>query len=357
MKNSLKALGAVGLAVGVMVGPAGCTQADAETTKPAKTPVVAIVVPSTEQNFAKEMAAGFGAGVKQVGGVEYLVAGTTRMDSAGEAKVFQDLVRSKKAAAGITLFMHAADVFAPLIAEARAQNIPMIAVDNKLDPTSKVPLYVGNDNYALGQLLADEAIGKLPADAEGDIVLGTPLPGVPVLELRAKGMRDQFAKRLPKVNVIGPFDTKTDPLVNRSTWQKVVDANPRALGFFGTGDADGYNLASIRKAAGATWLAGAYDLDPKSLQAVKDGDLLLVSPEHFVEGALAGRVQAQHAKDGKPMPEGWIYTPGLAITKANVDDIIKRQQSDDAKAAWFKPQIDKILSDRKTYLRPLSEAR
>jgi ribose transport system substrate-binding protein len=316
-----------------------------------------MVVPSTEQNFAKEMAIGFGVGVKQVGGVEHMVAGTARMDPAGEAKVFQDLVKSKKAAAGITLFMHAADVFAPLIAEARAQNVPMIAVDNKFDATSKVPLYVGNDNYALGQMLADQAISRLPADAAGDIVLGTPLPGVPVLEFRAKGMRDQFTKRLPKVNVIGPFDTKTDPLVNRATWQKVVAAHPRALGFFGTGDADGYNLASIRKATRGTWLAGAYDLDPRSLQAVKDGSLLLVSPEHFVKGAVAGRVQAQHAKDGKPMPEGWIYTPGLAITKANVDDIIERQESEDSKAAWFKPQIDTILSDRKTYLRPLSEAR
>ena len=57
------------------------------------------------------------------------------------------------------------------------------------------------------------------------------------------------------------------------------------------------------------------------------------------------------------MPEGWIYTPGLLVTSTNVDEIIARQASDESKLAWFKPQIDKIVSDLNAHTRPLDQAR
>ena len=350
------ALRAGAVAVALALGVAGCTKSAPEPKPAADRPSVAFVVPSTDLNFAKEMATGFGFGVSQVGGVDFTVAGTSRMDNAGEAKIFEDLVKNKKADAGISVFMQAQDLFAPLIADAHTRNIPMIAVDNRMDATSKVDLFVGNDNYKLGQMLADEAIGKLPARASGDVVLGTSVPGVPVLELRAKGMRDEFHTKLPNVNVLGPFDTKQDPLVNMSAWESLVSANAGALAYLGTGDADAYNLAAIRKKTNGTWVGGGFDLDPRSLQAVKDGDIVLVSPEHFIKGAIAGRLQAQHAKDGKPLPTGWIYTPGLAVNKGNIDEITKRQESDANKQAWFAPKIDEILTDKKEYLRPLTDA-
>jgi ribose transport system substrate-binding protein len=80
-----------------------------------------------------------------------------------------------------------------------------------------------------------------------------------------------------------------------------------------------------------------------------------MSPEHFVKGCLAGRLQAKHAKSGKPLPEGWLYTPGLAVNEANIDAVIARQASSEAREAYFAPQIDKILGD-KSYLRPLDQA-
>ena len=104
------------------------------------------------------------------------------------------------------------------------------------------------------------------------------------------------------VSVVGSFDSKQDPLVNRSTWQTLVEANPDALAFLGTGDADAYNLADIRKATKGKWLAGVNDLDARSLAAVKRGDLLLVSPEHFIKGAVAGRIQARTRRTARFCP-------------------------------------------------------
>ena len=152
----------------------------------------------------------------------------------------------------------------------------------------------------------------------------------------------------------GPLDTKQEVAANQAAWRTLVKVNPHALAFIGTGDADGWNLAKIRRSTKGKWRAGAFDLDPKSLKAVKDGDLVLVSPEHFLKGAVAGRLQAQHAKDGKPLPKGWIYTPGLAVNRDNIDEVTARQTSPETKAAALSPEIDKIIADS-AHPRPLTD--
>jgi ribose transport system substrate-binding protein len=216
-----------------------------------------------------------------------------------------------------------------------------------------VSLFVGNDNYELGKMLAREVIARLPANASGEVIIGTTTPGVPVLDLRAKGIRDELHDRLPRITVRGPFDTKQDVVANLACWKVLVQTNPNALAFLGTGDADGWNLAAIRKDTHGRWLAGAYDLDPRSLQAVKDGNLLLISPEHFVKGAVAGWLLAQHAAKGTALPTGWIMTPGLAVTTSNVDEITARQVSVEVRAAWFAKQIQDIVTHLRAHLRAL----
>jgi ribose transport system substrate-binding protein len=314
---------------------------------------VAFVVASVELNFAKEMADGFRSGVASVAEVEQTVVGPDFVDGPREVQLFSDVTQSH--ADGVSVFTLSPELFTDRLARAARAGIPLIAVDNPPPHGSQVELFVGNDNYTLGQMLADQAIARLPADARGVVVLGVNAPGVPVLERRASAMRDRFREKLPEVTVLGPFDTKQEVAANHAAWTTLVGANPDALAFLGTGDADGWNLADIRKNTGGTWLAGAFDLDPKSLLAVQEGSLLLVSPEHFVKGAVAGRLQAAHAKDAMPLPKGWIYTPGLAVTPENVDEILRRQASIETKQAWFAPQVSQILAGGPDYLRPLDE--
>jgi ribose transport system substrate-binding protein len=316
-------------------------------------PRVTFVVAATQLNFATEMVEGFRSGVEEVGGVQDEVLGPPMVDGTKQLEFFRESTRTSKA--GISVFTLDPDLFARPMADASHSGIPMIAVDNPPPLFSNVKLYVGNDNYQLGRTLADEVIAKLPADTTGKIVIGTSAPGVPVLDRRASGIRDRLRERLPRAVVLGPFDSQQGPGPNLAAWKTMVAAHPDAVAFLGTGDADGYNLAAIRRSTKGTWLAGAFDLDPKSLQAVKEGNLVLVSPEHYVKGALAGRLQAQHAKDGKPLPEGWLYTPGLAVDSDNIDEIIARQASPAAKAKALAPTVDKILGDR-SYLRPLKDA-
>jgi ribose transport system substrate-binding protein len=329
----------------VLVG--GCTVGGT----PGKPHTVSFVAANSQLDFAVEMMDGFRYGVGLVGGVAHVEVGPPTVDGPRELQLFQSAPKS--AADGVSVFTLSPELFAEPMAAAVRAGIPVVAVDNPPLPGSHVPLFIGNDNYQLGQMLADQAINRLPADAAGTVVIGTTTPGVAVLDLRAKGMRDEFGKHLPRVTVIGPFDTKQDTLANLAAWRLLVQTNPHALAFLGTGDADGWNLAAIRRQTHGAWLAGAYDLDPRSLQAVKEGNLLIVSPEHFVKGALAGQLQALHARDGTPLPTGWIFTPGLDVTTANVDQIIRRQTSAPTREAWFAAPVDRMLHHLNDYLRPL----
>ena len=316
------------------------------------TPHVAFVMADANLSFAVQMADGFKAGVARVSGVTGEVKGPDIVDGQAQLQMFQGLLGTAKG--GVSVFTLSPEIFSQPMAKAVDDGVPLIAVDNPPLSSSKVKLFVGNDNYQMGRALAAEAIAKLPAGATGKIVLGTNAPGVKVLDRRAKGMRDEIKAKLPGMTVVGPFDTKQEVAANLAAWRTLAQINKDALAFLGTGDADGWNLASIRRQTKATWVAGAFDLDPKSLTAVKAGELVLVSPEHFVKGEVAGWLQAQHAKDGEPLPEGWIYIPSLAVNQSNVDQIIARQASTEATATAVSAQVDKILGD-KSYLRKLSE--
>jgi ribose transport system substrate-binding protein len=203
-------------------------------------------------------------------------------------------------------------------------------------------------------MLARQVIAKLPADAKGKIVIGTRAPGVKVLDLRAKGIRDELQAKLPGITVAGPFDSKQELAANLNAWRTLTRVNKDALAFVGTGDADGWHLAEIRRRDKAQWVAGAFDLDPRALAAVKAGELVLVSPEHFVKGEVAGLLQAKHAIDGGSLPEGWYYIPGLAVNSGNIDEITARQKSTEATEKAVRAQVDTILAD-KSYLRKMSD--
>jgi ribose transport system substrate-binding protein len=333
----------------LLLGPVSCTK---QNDDEGRTPTVGFVVANKQLNYSQEMSLGFIAGVNQVKGVSLQVDGPNIIDGPRQLTLFQEM--RKTAPDGISVFTLTPDLFAEPIASAITEGVPVIAVDSPALPSAGVELFIGNDSYELGRLLAKKVITQLPSNATGKVVLGTSSPGVSVLDRRAMGIRDEFKEKLPAVSVFGPFDTKQEVEANMEAWETLVKVNPSALAFIGTSDADGWNLAEIRRRDIASWVAGAFDIDPKSLAAVKAGDLILVSPEHYVKGAVAGRLQAEHAKTGKALPKGWLYVPGLAVDRFNVDEVLARQATVATRAKALAEVIERVLTDP-AHLRPLDE--
>jgi ribose transport system substrate-binding protein len=344
------------IAAGLMLaaGLSGCSATASDSSDPR--PTIGLDVQNTTVGFAREWSAGFRAGAQLAGGVRATVTGPATDDGAQEVELFKHLAASAKG--GLASAPLAPELMAESQSEAVNSGTPVVSVSTPPSPGSGVKLLLGNDSYELGQMLADEAVRRLPPGATGKIVLGTIAPGLPGQDQRAKGMRDRFAQRLPGARVMGPFDTQKEPSANLAAWRVLVAANPDAMAFLGTGDLDAISLASIRPTSGGTWLAGGYSVDFPALRAVQDGQLFaVVSPEHFLTSAVAGWLLAEHAKSGRPLPQGWFAKPGLLITQANVDEILQRESSDASKLAWFKPQIDTVTANIAQSLRPLEQVR
>ena len=312
-------------------------------------------VATTSEDFAQQMADGGKYAASKFDGVELRVSGPPGVDGPAEVKLFSDLGRT--ATDGIAVENLAPDLFVRPMADVAKKDIPLVAVDTVPLDGSDVNTYVGNDNVGIGRMLAEEAIRLLGPDAGGTVVVGTTVPGVPVLDQRAKGIKEAFAEKLPNVTVLGPFETKIEPTQNFGIWNGLVKANPNALAFLGTGDQDSYNLAKIKQENHGTYLTAGFDLNAATLRAVKDGtNFATLSPEHFMKGAVAIRMLAEAATKDKALPQGWVDSGALLVTKDNVDEIIARQQSESAKDEWFGPKLDEFFADLDSHTRPLKEA-
>jgi ribose transport system substrate-binding protein len=317
-------------------------------------PAVAFLAADLALGYTQEMTIGFGFGVERIPGVWHDESGTGVGDTARQFTTLRDLRKSHPG--GVSVFTQSPELLAGALAQTVAAGTPVVAVDSPPATGSGVSLYVGNNNYLLGTMLARQAADRLPGATAGVVVLGTSVPGAPALDLRAAGIRDELRRLRPRLALLGPFDTKQDPAANRAAWRILVEANPAALAFLGTGDADAYNLASIRLRTNGAWAAGGFSVDRRALRAVRSGQLVLVSPEPFLQGAVAGMLQAAHARYAKPLPHGWLVTPGLPITAGNVDRILQRQEALGNRAVWFQRLADDIVARPDAYLRPLGAA-
>lgn len=339
----------------VLLVVAGCG-AGSRSGPPPPQPAIGFVLAKTTEDFAREMDQGYRAGAQMAGGVQAMVTGTPTDDGPQQVELFKQL--SATAHSGIAVAPSAPELFAGPMAQAAGNGLPVITVGGRPAPGAEVKLLVSNDSYALGQMLADETANRLPPNTTGTIVLGSTSPAHPGLDQRGAGMRDQLVRRLPSARVVGPFDTQLDDAPNLDAWRLLAAANPKAVAFLGTADIDAYNLARIKAESHGTWLAGGFGVDPRTLQGIKERQLdVVISPEHFLTAAGAGWVLAEHARGARPLPQGWIVIPGLAITSDNVEEIIRRQSSEANKFAWAKPQIEKIVNDPTHFLRPLDQAR
>jgi ribose transport system substrate-binding protein len=297
---------------------------------------------------------GFKIGTATIAGAQATVVVSDPIDGAKGSAAFNDLATKKFDL--IAVASTYPEQLVDSMSAAAAKGTSLITVDVPGLEGSGASLHVGSDNVALGALLAGQVIDRLPANATGQVVLGTPRPGVPPLDSRIRGIRETFQKRLPKVEILGPLDS-SDVYngAGNTTWNKIVAANPDAIAFLGAGYSDGPSLVRIRRKQHATWLVGGFDLLPATLEGVRSGDLLLVSPEHALLGAVAGRIAADHVRNGTALPTGWIPVPGIVVTPANVAQITARQDPAKLKA-WAEKKLGEIFADGVPATRPLAEA-
>ena len=320
---------------------------------PAVPRTAVLLVAGRQVDFVRELEAGFVQGVRQVGGVTHTLAGPDVVDSARELRAFQSYRDGKHGS--VALFSFSPELFATALGQAAAAGTPLIALHSIPAPGSRVPLYIGNNNLELGTMLGQAMAQRIPADTEGVVVLGSPSPGVTVLDNRVTGVRAAIQGLRPQVTVIGPFDTKQDPAGNLHAWRVLQAANPDALAMIGVGGADSHSLALLRDSH-TVRVDGGFGTDPHALELTATGAMVLLSTEPYLQGLLAGSIQARCSRKGEALPIGWLPVPGIVVNTANAEEIIVRQRTPEAKAAWFGPLAAAILDDLSGHLEPLDHA-
>ncbi|MFL5657376.1 MAG: hypothetical protein ACJ8CB_24745 [Ktedonobacteraceae bacterium] len=72
---------------------------------------------------------------------------------------------------------------------------------------------------------------------------------------------------------------------------------------------------------------------------------------------VAMRLLIEHALNGKSLPKGWWNPGALLVTQSNVQDIIARQQSLEAKGRFYQPIIDKEFANATAQIKPMDQAK
>lgn len=315
---------------------------------------IGMAVANNSLNFATEMVDGAKQAAADAGNVDLKVVGPPNTDGPAEETLFQSLTATSPD--GIVLENLDPPIFTRPAAEAVSKGIKVVALDTAPTDGSKITLYVGNDNYELGVMLAQQTIQRLGSNPTGNVVVGEPNPGTPVLDSRVQGIKDTFKKQAPGVKVLGAYQTYSDPNQNYSAWLSLVHSH-KALAYLGVGDADSYDLAKIKQDEHGSYLVAGTDVDAKTLEDVKAGlDFVTIDPEHYVKGYIAMWLLIQSDR-GKSLPSGWFETPGLVVNTKNIDSIIAREKTPAAEYAYYKSTIAKLLANTSAHMKPLTDAR
>lgn len=356
MTRGWRATLSVALSAALVAVAAGCGSSDDNSNASgggggaAKTANLAFVYPTTETNFAQEMAMGAKAAADDRPGVNLKASAPANVDGPKQVQLFQAATRASED--GVAMMTLTPDLFLRPILTAGRQGVPLVAVDV---PPAKgaetaMKLLIGNSNVGIGQDLAKALLPKIPEDAKGEILVGTDTPGLPVLEQRNQGFKEVMAKERPGIKLM-VFDAKQSPTDNYNTWSAQVRAHPNAIAYVGPGSQAAVSLTRIQKQTGKKLLVGACDLDPVALEGVKDGYVqALISPEHFLKAYIAIALLAAQKQDGKDLPEGVWNTGELTVDSKNIDQILERQKSAAAREAFFKPVADQQLANPSKYL-------
>ena len=217
--------------------------------------------------------------------------------------------------------------------------------------------YVGEKSVESGRVLGRMIVEKLGgASAKGSVIIGNCFPGIPVLENRAKGVKESLAKA-PGLKILGPFDVKVSAVENYNHWEQLYAANPDAVALIGLCAPDVTSLGQLNSANGDKFVAGGYDLTELNLKAIKDHHAYVtIGQSAYVQGYLPIALLVNAVKLGKPLQAGF-YNAGAQIVTADkvdmgnglkpisFDEAQKLAANPAATAAYYKPWADSLTAE------------
>ncbi|WP_431025191.1 substrate-binding domain-containing protein [Halomonas sp. H5] len=212
------------------------------------------------------------------------------------------------------------DALAPVVNEVLDEEIPVIAVDRRVEGTSSPVPYVTADNVAGGRLMGEWVIENMPDGA--DVVLITGQIGSTTAMDRARGVREALADAGSNFRIVAEQTGEAERAKAMTVVENILTAssgNPPDVIISSTGDmtlgaveaVQGMGLSDQIKIIG-------YDAYPEVLEGIKVGEITGVveqSPSQQIRTAL--RLAVDKIRNGTEIES--VTVEPIMVTADNLE--------------------------------------
>ena len=226
----------------------------------------------------------------------------------------------KKPAAMITAAINST-ILLPCLKQANEMKIPVVDLDNNLDPaiTKKagvdVAFHIGSDNEAAGAKGADYLVSVLGKDAKGPVLVIEGLSGNITGEKRARGFAAELKKAAPGLTIVASLPGDWDSLKAANITNDTLQRNPDLVAIFCANDDMALGAVEAARAAGKDKLIViGVDGNTNAVKSILAGRLnASVAQLPYLVGMQAVE-DAKKVLAGEKVPE-MTYVPTLVLTK------------------------------------------
>lgn len=279
---------------------------------------VAVVMKTLSNPYWGAMGGGVEAGAKEVGIAYTIQDAPNETDLAGQLNSCQNLLtRGPKAliAAAIT-----PTNLMPCFKTANEKGIPVIDLDNQLDPKVvesedvTIAFSIGSDNYSLGEKAAEFLVSKVKT---GKVLIIEGIAGNPAGSARRDGFRDKLKSIAPDITIVAVLPGDWDRLKAANITNDTLQTTPDLAGIYAANDTMALGAVEALNTAGKKEGIVVIGTDGNSdaIAAVKAGSLdATVAQLPFLVGKQA--VEKALSSD---VGEKRILVPTLLVTKPVLD--------------------------------------
>ncbi|MEW6228228.1 MAG: substrate-binding domain-containing protein, partial [Bacillota bacterium] len=230
-------------------------------------------------------------GVQDAGkalGVRAIFQGPAGRNIPEQVNMFRAAVAAK--AAGIAVSISDPKAWQEPVKDARKQGLPVVAINCQEPPelagTIPYMAYVGMNEYEAGKMVARYMMPKLKKGARAVVAIQE--AGHIGLEARAKGIAEVITQELG--GKVDKLDITQDPTQAIGILRSYLRANPDTAAIFTVGPLGAIPTIKMIREDGLKGkvLMASFDLDPTTIQAIKDGICeATVDQQQYLQGYIS----------------------------------------------------------------------
>jgi ABC-type sugar transport system substrate-binding protein len=286
-------------------------------------PVYGVLMKTLSNPFWGAMEKGVDAGAKNAGVDIFLEA--VESDQAAEPQLNAcNTMLQKKPVAMITAAINST-ILLPCLKQANEMKIPVVDLDNNLDPaiTKKagvdIAFHIGSDNEAAGAKGADYLVSALGKDAKGPVLVIEGLSGNITGEKRARGFAEELKKQAPGLNIVASLPGDWDSLKAANITNDTLQRSPDLVAIFCANDDMALGaVEAARSASKDKIIVIGVDGNTNAVKSIKAGRLnASVAQLPYLVGMQAVE-DVKKVLAGDKVPE-MTYVPTLVLTKEVIE--------------------------------------